>query len=40
MIVGEKKWTWLMGYEDGDTITHWAVFEPPTVSRQANPSTK
>lgn len=32
-MVEKKEWTWLMGYEDGDTITHWAVFEPPTASQ-------
>lgn len=28
MQVGEKEWAWLMGY-DGETVTHWAVFEEP-----------
>lgn len=28
MQVGEKEWVWFMGY-DGETVTHWMVFEEP-----------
>ena len=28
MQVGEKEWTWYMGY-DGETVTHWSIFEEP-----------
>jgi hypothetical protein len=28
MQVGEKEWTWFMGYQD-ETVVKWAVFDDP-----------
>lgn len=29
MQIGKKEWVWFMGVE-GETVTHWMIFEPPT----------
>ena len=32
MLVGEKEWAWFMGYEGDEEITHWMLFEEPSVT--------